>query len=333
MARSRIRASAQSLVGVKPTFALVPNAGVAPLAGSTRDVVGPHARTVRDAALLLDVVAGYTAEDPKTVAAIGHIPEGGYTSKLSDTALQGARVGLYGPGWRAAPLSEETQALYDAAIQELEARGAIVVQDPFAGTDFASLALPGGGYDPRGTESLADDFELYLRRLGPAAAADSVAELKALLPVDPLSDEGPLGWYAGALPILKASREDPTAIPDLSEFHALREAYLKTINEVMAKNDLDLLVFPQVSSELPGIYAEELFPDTTVSEINISGIPGVTVPAGQFENGGPFSLLFMGPMWSEADLLGYAYDYEQATHHRIVPKLVEEAYPDAPEAQ
>lgn len=48
----------QSLISVKPTFALIPNTGVAPLAGSTRDVVGPHARTITDAALLLDVLAG-----------------------------------------------------------------------------------------------------------------------------------------------------------------------------------------------------------------------------------------------------------------------------------
>ncbi len=53
-------ASAQGLVGIKPTFALVPNAGVVPLAGSTRDVVGPVARCVRDAALTLDALAGYT---------------------------------------------------------------------------------------------------------------------------------------------------------------------------------------------------------------------------------------------------------------------------------
>ena len=84
--------AAQSLISVKPTFGLVPNSGVTPLAGSTRDVVGPHARTVVDAALLLDVLAGYTAEDPKTVAAIGNVPDGGYTSKLSNTALNSARV-------------------------------------------------------------------------------------------------------------------------------------------------------------------------------------------------------------------------------------------------
>ena len=68
-------ASAQALVGIKPTLALVPTAGVMPLAG-LRDVVGPIARCVRDAALTLDVLAGYSAEDPKTVASIGRIPRG-----------------------------------------------------------------------------------------------------------------------------------------------------------------------------------------------------------------------------------------------------------------
>src|SRR3984957_3928680 len=89
-------ASAQALVGIKPTFALVPNVGVFPLSG-LRDVVGPIARCVRDAALALDILAGYTAEDPKTIASIGHMPKGGYASKLHPNALKGKRIGTYGP--------------------------------------------------------------------------------------------------------------------------------------------------------------------------------------------------------------------------------------------
>jgi Asp-tRNA(Asn)/Glu-tRNA(Gln) amidotransferase A subunit family amidase len=318
--------AAQSLVSVKPTFALVPNTGVTPLAGSTRDVVGPHARTVTDAAVLLDVLAGYTAEDQKTVASIGNIPEGGYTSKLSGTALNGARVGLYGAGWRTKPLSEETAALYAAAVAEVQARGATVVGDPFAGSGFTGLAMADSEFDPRGMESMVFDFENYLRRLGPSAAASSFNALSALLQVNPFSAEGPLGVHTN-MPVLKKSLEDPAAVPDLAEFRAAREAYLRTFNKVMRQHKLDVLIFPQVSAEIPGIFEKTQYPATTVSEINVAGLPGVTVPAGQFKNGSPFSLIFVGRMWSEADLLAYAYDYEQATQHRIVPQLVEEPYP------
>src|SRR5262249_48417211 len=114
--------------------------------------------------------------------------------------------------------------------------------------------------------------------------------------------------------------------PDLSDFAAARGAYLRAIDEAMTRHRLDALVFPQMSQELPSIFSDQKHEATTVSEMNIAGIPGVTVPAGRYGSGAPFSLLFLGRMWSEASLMGYAYDYEQATHHRIVPDLREEPY-------
>lgn len=315
--------AAQSLVSVKPTFALIPNSGVTPLAGSTRDVVGPHARTVTDAAILMDVLAGYTPEDPKTVASIGMLPEGGYTSRLSIGALKGKRVGLYGAGWRRKPLSAEAMKLYEAAIKEIEALGAVLVDDPFAGTEFVGLAANDGEFDPRGMESIAHDLENYLRRLGASAKASSFAALKALLPSDPFGPEGILGAHAKNMPILAKSLEDPTDVPDLSDFLAVRQSYLRLFNKVMADNRIDVLAYPQSFAELPGVFDKAEYPATTVSEINIAGLPGVTVPAGQYANGGPFALIFVGRMWSEAELLGYAFDYEQATGHRIVPSLEE----------
>jgi aspartyl-tRNA(Asn)/glutamyl-tRNA(Gln) amidotransferase subunit A len=59
--------------------------------------------------------------------------------------------------------------------------------------------------------------------------------------------------------------------------------------------------------------------ETTVSEINIAGLPGVTLPAGYHDSGAPFCLILVGRMWSEARLLAYAFDYEQATRHRRAP--------------
>ncbi len=300
-------AAAQNIVGIKPTFGLVPNAGVVPIGGSTRDVIGTHARTVRDAALMLDVIAGYTHDDPKTVASIGNIPKNGYTSHLNKQELQGKRIGLYGPGWRNQELTPETEELYSRAIAELKAQGATVVTDPFANTEFAATMKAAAG----GTNSVIYDMQDYLERLGPSAAIHSVDEL--------LKKTGQMpslfNRYNGNLPNLN----DPL---DLSDFIASRTKLVQIINDVMDKYDLDALVYPQMFKETPQLSSTDNIGATTVSEINIAGVPLVTVPAGYYKSGSPFEIAFVGKMWSEASLLGMAYDYEQATKYRKASVLV-----------
>ncbi|KAI9012329.1 amidase [Hyaloraphidium curvatum] len=309
-------ASAMSLYSVKPTFGLVPNAGVVPIAGSTRDVVGPHARSVRDAAILLDVLAGYHPEDPKTVASIGNVPEGGYTSLLSDSALASARLGTYGPGWRTQSLDEETAALYGAALDRIASRGATIVADPFAGTGFASFRrVDKNGFDERGCESIVYDFAAYLRRLGPGnpktlAELDAKARKPAFAPDTVLSH-----WLEH--PVSKASLADPDAVPDLSEFLSVRIQHLALFNKTMDAHGLDALVFPQTFRKLPAADGTDAWPATTVDEINIAGVPLVTVPAGAYADGAPFGLVVVGRMWSEAKLLALANDYEQAFGGRV----------------
>jgi len=315
-------ASAQDLVGIKPTIGLVPNAGVMPLSGN-RDVVGPIARCVRDAALCLDVLAGYSAEDPKTLAGVGKTPVNGYTSKLRRDALQGVRLGLYGPGWRTQPLSAEAQQLYRRAAQELQAQGAILVDDPFQGTGFAALRQPTAplpNFDARGMESVPYDLQKYLERLGPGAALRSFAAFAEATAKESAFGPGGVLSFMHNLPQFVASLASPTAPPDLSDFIALKAAYLRIVDAVFAEHRLDGLVFPQMREELPRTKAGTI-QETTVGEINIAGMPAVTVPAGYYPSGAPFGLLFIGKLWSEAELLGYAYAYEGATRHRKAPAL------------
>ncbi len=311
-------ASAQGLVGIKPTFALVPNAGVLPLA-SQRDVVGPIARCVRDAALCLDALAGFTMADPKTVASVGNIPNGGYAAGLSDTALLGARLGLYGPGWRDEPLAPEIETPYLRAQAELAARGATLVADPFAGSAFAAIALgrPGGlPFDMRGLESVPHDLQKYLERLGPGAPLRSFAEFAAATAAqDPFGPGGVL-QYLAPLPAFQASRANPAAPPDLSDFAGARESYRAIFAEIMDAHELDALAFPQMRGPLPPLHGDTQIQTTTVSEINIGGLPGIVVPAGTQTDGTPFCLILVGRPWSEARLLALAYDYEQATQYR-----------------
>lgn len=300
-------AAAQNIVGIKPSFGLVPNAGVVPLGGSTRDVIGTHARSVRDAALMLDAIAGYTHEDPKTVASIGNIPKNGYASRLNKQELQGKRIGLYGLGWRNQELTPETEDLYSRAIAELEAQGATVVTDPFADTDFAATVKSAAN----GINSVIYDMEDYLERLGPSAAIRSVDELIEKTGQTP----SVFNRYNGNLPDLSKPL-------DLSDFIASRTKLLQIFNEAMDKHDLDALVFPQMYKETPLLASKENIGATTVSEINLAGVPLVTIPAGYYKSGSPFALAFVGKMWSEASLLGMAYDYEQATKYRKAPVLV-----------
>lgn len=302
-------AGAQALVGIKPTFGLVPNVGVVPLAGSTRDVIGPVAKTVLDAALLLDVLAGPTPEDPKTEAGAGKIPPDGYAAALDDEALAGKRIGLFGPGFKDVELTPETAALYAVAVAALVDEGATVVNDPFAGSGFTTTP------QPPGFEAIVYDFQQYLNRLGPDAAIRTVKQSGLFAP------DGFFGPFLPFLGLPEDAVEHADVLPDLSAFFAARAELQALFGKVMADNDLDAFFFPQMAAPLPDLFSEDPYANTTVSEINVLGTPGVNLAGGFYADGSPFSVQFLGEAFSEAKLLALAYDYEQATQNRTEPKL------------
>ena len=106
------------------------------------DTLGPMTRTVRDAAALLDVIAGYDENDALTAYAVGHVPDS-YATGLHEDGLRGARIGVIRE-----PMDDKTdpetddykkvRAVIDAAISDLRSSGAEVV-DPVVIPDMASL--------------------------------------------------------------------------------------------------------------------------------------------------------------------------------------------------
>lgn len=312
-------AAAQALTAIKPTFGLVPNSGVLPLGACTRDTVGALAKTVADVALLLDVLAGFTADDPKTIASFGNMPRGGYASGLKKGALAGKRLGLYGTGWKKRELCPETSALYAGAVKQIRLQGAQTVADPFAGTGFADIALE--GYDYRGDEFVAFDFQRYLDHADPDASR-TLADIAAMTGEDVFGEQGAYKtrWN---IPGYREALADPRRAPDMSGFAQARERYIAAFNAVMREHDLDACVFPQMFRELPAMFGKGSIGATTVSEINIGGFPAVVVPAGYYASGCPFALIFVGRLWDDAGLLNLAHDFEQATRARRTPELVE----------
>jgi len=278
------------------------------------------------------VISGYTAADFKTAACIAHRPRGAYAMNLERGALRGRRIGTYGPGWRAQPLSREATRLYEHALTALGTLGAELVPDPFAQSGFAELRRPTPPlpeYDGRGLESLPFDLHHYLSCLGPDAALKTFGDfVRATAKEDAFGPAGKLN-FMHSVPGFADCLAAPTVAPNQAAFIALRERYLSICLETFHRHRLDALIFPQMRSELPALFAGQPIAETTVSEINIVGLPGITVPAGYYASGAPFCLVIVGLQWSELELIRFAYDYEQATHHRRTPVLAEMSH-DAP---
>lgn len=311
--------SAQALVGVKPTYGLVPNEGVVPLSGTYVDVVGPMAKTVHDAALTLDVLAGPTTEDLATFASVGKTPEGGYLAALHTRSLEGARFGLVGIGWRDdfLPLDPTTEEHYRRAVATLEALGAEVVEDPFAGSGFVEL------YDERPfvrTQG-AHDMLVYMQGLGPQAPFNSIEEWEALS-----GREYTRGRRGDQEPPPPAR---PSATEEGDAYQAWRHRIRTLFRSVLAEHELDGLFFPQSGEPNRPVVEDPERPEYNPNNwaeipsniVNDIGVPTVTVPYSYFDDGTPFVLALIGDMWSEADLLSWAYALEQAVQARVAPEL------------
>jgi Asp-tRNA(Asn)/Glu-tRNA(Gln) amidotransferase A subunit family amidase len=320
-------AGAQSLVGIKTTFGLVPTSGGIPLNGQTRDVFGTLAKTVTDASNMLSVIAGYDSSDPKTAASIGHIPAAGYAAGLDLNSLQGKRFGLFGTGFKSGiTLTPETQQLYQNAINVLTSHGATVVTDPFT-ADAAKLSVPFNTIASTFSKysGLAEPYDInqWMKTLAPGSP-HSTAEFQAATGINLLKENGPLiGAYAST-PGLAAAVADPTVSPDLTPFFAGRTTMLGEFEQVMKDENLNGFFFPQMFSELPALPAVGVggsYPNTTVSEVNLLGTPLVDLSGGYYADGSPFSVAFLGDTWSEPQLLSDAYAFEQATNFRVAPTL------------
>ena len=314
-------ASAQGLVGVKPTYGLVPIEGVVPLSGTYVDVVGPIAKSVYDAAVTLDVLAGPTTEDLATFAAQGRIPEGGYAAALDVESLRGRRFGLVGLGWRDdfLPLDSLTDRHYREAVTLLIQLGAEVVEDPFAGTGFVELYDERVGVPSQG----AHDMHVYLEGLGPNAPFSSIEEWEMLS-----GREYTRGRGRGDGPAPGPAR--PSATEEGDAYQAWRHRIRSHFRRVLEENELDGLFFPQAGEpsrplvedpERPD-YAPNNWAEIPSNIVNDIGVPTVTVPLGYYEDGTPFVIALIGDTWTEAQLLSYAYALEQATRARRPPHLL-----------
>jgi len=339
-------AAQNGLVTVKPTVGLISRAGILPIAHS-QDTAGPLTRTVRDAAILLNVLA---APDPRDPATLAQRRPADYTRFLDPDALRGARIGV--PSAPSDPendvyfgrLGLSARAAMGEAIAALEAHGATIVRAniPTAGGiggPGAEMAIPRASpmRGPTGARSRAP------RGRNPESATrdeparrsivfvyelkhDLNAYLRDWLP-DAQNDGTPIRTLADIIAFNEANAERALRFGqdiflaaeatsgDLSElgYRAARAADLRAsrslgLDAYLDRHRLDAVLFPGAAGAAIAAKA---------------GYPSVQVPAGFVSGSGtpayPFGVTFAGRAWSEPALLRIAHAFEQATRARRPP--------------
>lgn len=280
----RIPASYSGVVGLKPTFGLVSRYGQLPPTSATTDHIGPLTKDVQDAALLLNVMAGYDRRDPTSVPSRAK----DYTAGL-DRGVDGLRVGI------------PTNFFYEWTAPEVAQRVREAV-NVFAslGARVEEVELPGLQYVPLLDAATINEARAYLlpfARRGPSAFADPVIWERIIV-----------GEFVRASDMVKAMRLR----------NALRQEFVEAMRRV------DLLISPTtVTAAFPHDRAQDpiaanggpAYRDSTTLltfPYNLTGMPVVSVPCGYTSEGLPVGLSIAGRWWEDDLVLRAGFAYEQA---------------------
>ena len=314
---NRIPAQCTGVVGMKPTFGLVPRTGVIPT-WPYLDTHGPLARTVADAALLLSAIAGADASDPLALAGS---PDAAPLLALRDDALAGVRVGLVEAHVPRAQMTAEAVATWDRAAADLRAAGAVV--EPFAPPvtlanyrdAFVAAARERGDPAPGSRAPAATANALYEyfagRTSNPRAAMRrGYAAYRTFYDVLPER-------FEDCEPLLERPMEgDPAG----RSFARSRADVVAGLAAAMRAAGVAAMVYPTMPFNAFGL--ADGWPDvrTPLGYGNWLGLPEVSVPAGLGADGMPaLNLSVVGLPGDDAHLLALAHAYERQSHRFAPP--------------
>ncbi len=295
-----------NLVGMVATEGLLSRAGIMPLSFS-QDRGGAMGLSVYDCAALLTVMAGIDPNDQITRLSIGHAASAPYESTLKPGSLKGERLGVLRDLFKGGPEHAETNTLIAAAIAAMKNAGAIIIDPVSTGTDLLTA-----------TESQVLGIHEYKFAINAYYAARGPNQ-----PFYTLTDLIASGKF---LPRLKERYVESNAAPPMEQSaeyvakYRNRAVLRRLLEDLLARYALDAFVYPVRSGPLPAAGTHPLPADIRGQSVSdFCGLPAITVPAGFFKDGTPQGIEFMSAAFTDANLLGIAYGYEQVSRHRKLP--------------
>ncbi len=305
-------ASANGVVGIKPTVGLVSRAGIIPIAHS-QDTAGPMARTVRDAAMVLNALTGVDPRDSATQS--GHArAQIDYTRSLDPNGLRGAKIGVARTKFFG--YSDVTDKIVSDAIDGMKAQGAVIV-------DPANIETAGKFDDSEFDVLLYEfkaDLNAYLAGLGPKAP---VRTLQAIIDFNERNKDREMPWFGQEIMVM-AQKKGPLFEKKYRDELAknIRMSRTQGIDATMRKYNLDAIVAPTGSPPwTTDLINGDHFAGASSTPAAVAGYPNINVPAGYSHNL-PVGISFFGRAYSEPTLIKLAYAYEQASKHRRAPQFI-----------
>ncbi len=287
----RIPGALCGIVGLKPTYGRISCAGLIPLSWAL-DHAGPMTRSVYDAAVMLQAMAGWDPEDPASLTA----PVPDYTRELRD-GVAGLRIAV-DPDYAFSEVDEEVDMVVKQALRVLQELGAELVEVSISRLDQAALTILNAeatAYHEEFLKTRPEDYQPDVReRLEKGFAVRGIDYARAQRTrqwvrreFETLFEEVDL--FATPTCAIPAPRLDQSEVPVAGEV---------------------------VSVMTPIAHFTRVF--------NLTGLPAITVPCGFSSDGLPIGLQLAGRHLDEATVLRAAYAYEQATEwHKRRPPLPE----------
>jgi amidase len=303
-------ASINGIVGLKPTIGLVSRSGIIPISAS-QDTAGPMARSVRDAALLLNGMIGRDPADSAIRGAPASLPTD-YTRTLDADGLRGMRIGVARNYFG---FDRRVDTLMEDAIRLLRDRGAVIV-------DNANV--------PNAEKYGAEEFEVLLHEFKAGLNA-YLAGLPASVPVHTLAElilwnernaDRELQWF-GQETLLQAQKRGSLSsqVYRRARETCIRLSRREGIDAVLKRTRCDVLIGPTGGPAWTiDLINGDHFGGGVSTAPAVAGYPHLTVPAGRVA-GLPVGLSFFGAAWSEPQLFRAGFAYEAASAHRVRPSF------------
>ncbi len=300
-------AAVNGLVGLKPTVGLVSRRGIIPISAS-QDTAGPMGRTVADVAALLAVLVAADDADPASAQAKSHAAPD-YTAFLNPGALAGKRIGLVR---QALGFNADVDAAMERAVATMTTAGAIVIDVKVDGyRDWEDPEMVVLLYE------FKNGINAYLK-----AAGVKPGSLAELIEWNGNHRDTVMPWFGQELferAQAKGTLKDAAYLDARAK--ARKSAGDAGLFATLDANRVDVLMVPSAG---PAWLTDLLLGDHYgggggAAMAAIAGTPSITVPMGE-SHGLPLGLALMGAAYSEAQLIGLAYAFEQASHARTPPK-------------